>query len=449
MLTRPLSKARRGELAYRLALGLVLGVLGVMALWNAHAFSHNSGYDALQHKEYAELLVSEGQLPSSDGRTAYYKPPGFYLVGGSIFMLGDWLSFDRFKPMQYLNALFLIATALLVLALARLLWPGRRVLHVAAVAFFGLLPVVPLAAAMYHPATMGAFVSTVALYLAARMLVRRSFGRWSVAGLALALIGGVMVMSSNLWTYGTVLFVFAVAGALRAVPRRSAAAVLAVVLGVTLLGAAPWYVRQAREFSNPIFGDRATEAAPVWERRPRSFYTGTGWPQVLTRPYRPSFTNELLPTTYTGLWGDYFGIWVWGSRTPPDAALRRDLTQQNALGALPTALAIAGLLCIAAACLRRRTLRAEPALMLVAGLPLVALAGYLYYTMSFPTTDGDVLKAMFMLPAAPCWALAFGLVTSWVARRRYLRPALAVVLGGSALLVLRFDVVQSPLGGLF
>ncbi len=54
-----------------------------------------------------------------------------------------------------------------------------------------------------------------------------------------------------------------------------------------------------------------------------------------------------------------------------------------------------------------RSVRAPPRLA-VALLPGLGLLGYLYFTISYPTPDGDVLKASYMLTTAPAWAVAFG-----------------------------------------
>ena len=49
---------------------------------------------------------------------------------------------------------------------------------------------------------------------------------------------------------------------------------------------------------------------PIYERRPASFYVDPGLPDVFTAPWRPHYLNRAIPTTYTELWGDYFGIWA-------------------------------------------------------------------------------------------------------------------------------------------
>ena len=52
--------------------------------------------------------------------------------------------------------------------------------------------------------------------------------------------------------------------------------------------------------------------------------------------------------------------------------------------------------------------RRDPARLLVSLLPLAGLAGYLYFTVSYPTPDGDVLKPTYMLTTLGAWALCFG-----------------------------------------
>ena len=141
-------------------------------------------------------------------------------------------------------------------------------------------------------------------------------------------------------------------------------------------------------------------------------------PHVFTDPIRPHFVNEAIPTTYSEVWGDYFGVWR-GSRE-----------RQAFLGLLPTLLAVAGWI---AFLLRSRRL---PARLAVALLPGLGILGYLYFTVSYPTPDGDVLKASYMLTTAPAWALVFGYAVDRLPGR--LRLVTAGVLAASALASLPF-----------
>jgi hypothetical protein len=283
-------------------------------------------------------------------------------------------------------------------------------LQLGALAFFCFLPVVLRVGAMFHPEPLSMLLTAVALLLAARMLGRRDY-RWQLAvatGVALGL--GQLVRAFSLWTFAAVVLAFAVARAWRP---------LAVVVAATAVVASPWYIRQAIEYGNPVF-DRPTPHEAVWDRRPARFYVGLGLPDVFTDPFRPHFRNEAIPTTYSEVWGDYFGVW------------RGNRERQSFLGLLPTLLAVVGWLVLLVS-----SLRAPPRLA-VALLPGLGLLGYLYFTVSYPTPDGDVLKASYMLTTAPAWALAFGYALDRLPRR--VRPVVAGLLAASALAALPFLV---------
>ena len=240
------------------------------------------------------------------------------------------------------------------------------------------------------------------------MLARQEYG-WQLAvatGLALGL--GQLVRAFSLWTFAAVVIAFAAARAWRP---------LLVIVVATAIVASPWYVRQAIKYGNPVF-DRPAPHKAIWDRRPARFYVGLGLPEVFTDPIRPHFVNEAVPTTYSEVWGDYFGVWR-GSRE-----------RQSFLGLLPTLLAVVGWVVLL---VRSRRV---PARLPVALLPGLGLLGYLYFTISYPTPDGDVLKASYMLTTAPAWALAFGYALDRLPGRT--RPVVAGVLAASALASLPF-----------
>jgi hypothetical protein len=82
--------------------------------------------------------------------------------------------------------------------------------------------------------------------------------------------------------------------------------------------------------------------------------------------------------------------------------------------------------------------------LLVALLPLAGIAGYLYFTVSYPVPDGDVLKPTYMLSTLGAWALCFG----WCVDRAGSRaPRLVGVgLGVTAVLFLPFVVYKGAVG---
>jgi hypothetical protein len=387
----------------------LVAAFALVAGWNAYKYPSGGGYDVRQHREYADLLIHHGEIPGPETRSEYYTPPVFYALAGAATVIGEQVhAGDPHKLGQVLNWLVLVATAGVLWLLARELFPGRVWLQLSALAFFCFLPVVLRVGAMFHPEPLSMLLTALALLLAARLLGRPDH-RWQLAvacGLALGL--GQLVRAFSLWTFAAVVLAFAVARAWRP---------LAVVVLATAVVASPWYIRQAIEYGDPVF-DRPQPSEAIWERRPASFYVGLGLPEVFTGPRRPHFLNEAIPTTYSEVWGDYFGVWR-GSRET-----------QNLLGLLPTLLAVAGWIVLL---IRSRHV---PARLPIAVLPGLALLGYLYFTISYPTPDGDVLKASYMLTAAPAWALAFGYALCGLPGR--LRLAAASILAASALASLPF-----------
>jgi hypothetical protein len=390
----------------------LVAALALVAGWNTYRYPSGAGYDVQQHREYADLLIHHGEIPGAGTRSEYYTPPGFYALAGVATLIGEHVhAGDPHKLGQVLNWLVLLATAGVVWLLARELFPGRAWLQLTALGFFCFLPVVLRVGAMFHPEPLSMLLTAVALLLAARML-GRSDHRWQLAaavGIALGL--GQLVRAFSLWTLAAVVLGCAAARAWRP---------LVVLVLAAAVVATPWYVRQAIKYRNPVF-DRPTPQQAIWDRRPASFYAGLGLPEVLTDPIRPHYRNEAIPTTYSDIWGDYFGVW------------KGDRERQSFLGLLPTALALAGWLALV---IRSRGM---PARLPVVLLPALAILGFLYFTVSYPTPDGDVLKASYMLTSVPAWALAFGFACERVARRgRRWAVALALVLSVSALVSVPF-----------
>ena len=421
----------------------IVVLVAVVAVRNALVYPAIAGYDAQEALDYANLLAKEGRLPDATG--SYYTPPGFFAVGGVGILVGEELGLEHPERVgQVFNALAATATVLLLLLLVRELWPGRPVLHLAALGFVVACPVVFKASAMFHPEPLSLLFSTLAVVLAARMLVRRRYSLASALGIGAALAAGQLVRAWSLWTVGVVLLALCVALVTRRSERRAIARALAVAAVAAISLPLPWYAYQATQYENPIF-DRPQVEAPLWDRRPLGFYISLGLPDVLTDPVRPSFSNRFAPVAYSEIWADYFGVWHWNSSGgPPSESEHREMVAQAIVGAPFTLLAIAGWLALLALSIRRPS--DEPARLLVTLLPAAALVGVLYFATAYPTTDGDTGKGSFMLTAVPAWAACFGFAFDGITRRspRLLVP-LTIVLVLCAVVSLRFALaVENP-----
>lgn len=370
----------------------VLAFSGVLGLWNAARYPPDGGYDASAHIAYADGLIEHFRLPHGTGE--FHIPPAFYAIAGSADWVGRRIGLgEPHRVLQALDVVLLLVALALVWSTARMLWPARPHIAFAATAFLAFVPGLVRAAAMFHPELLDFVCSALACWLAVRLL-RDAPSLARAAGVGAILGAGQLVRAFTLWTVGALAIAIGYSRRWRQ---------LLVGLAVAALVPAPWYAHQAITYGHVFAFNRVAPAKPVLDRRPLSFYVGLGVPDVVTHPYRGHFVNRFVPTSYSELWGDYFGFWRWdGSHMT--AGARRALGVQAIVGLLPTILALAG------AVLLLRDARGDPGKLAIAALPPVALLGFLYFTVANPSPDGDVIKATYMLTAAGGWAIGFGLL---------------------------------------
>ncbi len=389
----------------------LVAVFAAIAVWNAFGYPPVGGFDAAEHIAYARGLA-DGELPSGG---ADYTPPVFYVLAAGALELGDVLGLDEpERVVQLMNAALGVGTALLLLALTGLLFPGRPVVRWTALAFFVCCPIVLRTVAMFHPQPLALFLSTLALVLTARMVVRRRYGLWEWLSLAATLGALQLVRSVGLWTVGVVLLTLVAAALADPSRRRAVGKGLAIGASAALLLALPWYVHLQRETGNAVFG-RSSSALPLSQRWPGAFYVSPELPTVVTKPHRGALPPRFLPILYTDTWGDYFGIWSWSPPRPElTPSVNRRLVVQSIVGLPLTAFALAGWFALLGLAVARW--RDAPARLVVVLMPLVSVAGALYYAVQQPSTDGDTVKGMFLLTAAPAWAICVRLRRGHAAR---------------------------------
>ena len=421
----------------------VIAAVAVVAVRNSTVYPAIAGYDAAEAIDYARGLVEDGRLPQATG--SYYTPPGFFAVGGLGIELGEVLGLDHPERVgQVANALAAVGTALLLLVLVRLLWPGRAMLHLAALVFFVACPVVLKSAAMFHPEPLSMLLSTAAVVIAARLLSRPDYRLPVAMALGVTLGLAQLVRAWTIWTVGVVLLVLVVAAVARRHDRGPLVRAVVVVAALALLVPSPWYVHQLDRYDSPVFGQPHPNE-PVWSRRPIGFFVGAGLPEVVTEPYRPSFPTNFLPIAYAETWGDYFGVWRWfPGRDVPSSDDRTQLVAMSLIGLPFTLVALAGWIALLAQFVRRPG--RDAGRQLVALLPLAALAGVLYFATAYPTPDGDTVKGSFMLTAVPAWAACFGYAFDGLrGRHPRLSPALIAALGLLALATVPFLLASADL----
>jgi hypothetical protein len=307
---------------------------------------------------------------------------------------------------------------------------------VSALAFFALLPVVAKTAAMFHPETLNMLLSTAAVTLATWMLLRRRFElRW-LGLLGLTLIAGQLVRASSLFTLAAIGIAFLAAFATPSFRQHMPVRQIGIAAAVVALIAVPWYVsRIASHKTQPGLSLSSLHFSAARTGGPP--FLGLSLGEVFHTPVRPFYKTEVLPETYTDIWGDWFGAFAWsGYSAGPSPEALKLLQDQSWIGIVPTFLAIAGWFGLVVLAARRR-LERIPILPLLL-LPVIAVGVYLWRAYVLPSPDGDLTKATYLLTTVPAWAIGFGVAVERLSRRRLVAFAIAAMLIAFGILELRF-----------
>jgi hypothetical protein len=382
---------------YGAIVGAVLAAEAVLLTWNAWRFDWLRGYDAFANDLYASVVANDLRLPSTSESGVWHTPPLWFALAGALRRLADaagWAPVQR--PGQLLAAAAGLAVCAVAFLLARALWPERRGLHLVALVLTAATPALVRASAMYHPETLAAALTGGGLVIAVRGLrTRPTLATGAGAG---ALLG--LAALTRAWAvpvFCAVLLVFAI-DALR---RRAWAPVVAVavVFGV-LVG--PWLVNQQLAHGSALAFNRPPPTVALVHRRPASFYLGPRMLDVFEQPVTPRFRNELVPHLYADWWGDWALTWDTPPPPAPGQLLEEGVSdarvRQNAVGLVPTLLALAGLVSLVLLAVARRNLAFG-----VVPLSAAALgAAYLLFAVRYPSTDGDTIKATYLLALLPC-----------------------------------------------
>lgn len=421
----------------RAAIACLFALMLFVGLWNAARYPVMLGYDAQEHITYADGLIHNGRTPTAAEGGEYYAPPGYYAIAGAATWVGEKIGLaEPHQAAQYLNVVFVLLTGALLLVLARLLFPRKPGVWVSTLGFFALLPVVAKTAAMFHPETLNMLMSTAAVTLATWMLLRRRFAlRWLFL-LGLTLGAGQLVRASSLFTFAAVALALLAALATPSFRRHMPLRRIGLAAAALALVAVPWYARQiVTHKTQPGLSLSSLRFSPARPGGPPFFALSLD--DVFNRPVRPFYKTEVLPETYTEIWGDWMGSFAWsGYSAGPSPQALKVMQDQSWIGVLPTFLAIAGWLALAVLAARRRLERIP--LMPLLLLPVIAVGAYLWRAYVLPSPDGDLTKASYLLTTVPAWALGFGLAIDRLSRRRLLAFGIAAALLAFGILELRF-----------
>lgn len=393
-----------GSRTYRAAVGTLLAAEASLLFTNAWRFDWLRGYDAFANDLYAAIVADEHRLPSDTESGVWHTPPLWFALAGALRRLAAAAEWDPQRPGQLLAAAAGLAVCVLVLLLARELWPERPLVHVVALLLTGTTPALVRASAMYHPETLAVALAAGAMLVTVRALRR---GPTPAAALGAGTLLGLATLT-RAWALPVLVAVVA-CFVLEGWPRRRFGPAL-VVLGTTLVLLGPWLVNQQLAHGDALAFNRDAPSEPFLERRSASFYLGPRALRVLDHPITPLFRNELVPQLYADWWGDW--ALTWDSPPPPAPAellppgVVAERARQAAVGIVPTILGLAGLFSLALLASARRSAR-------LALLPLTAVlvaGAFVVFAVRFPSTDGDTIKGTYLLMALPAASLGAAFV---------------------------------------
>jgi 4-amino-4-deoxy-L-arabinose transferase-like glycosyltransferase len=372
-----------------------------------------------RHEEWLradERLGSEARRDGGGPNPAGPNPPLYYLweslpyraTAGEDF-------FSRVTAMRIASVPFLLLTVAATWLLAGVVFGPRRPLQLCAAAVPALLPMVTFISTSVSPDALLYALSTLALWLAARVIVRRA--QWLDVACLLAVAGLAVVTKATSYAFLPAVVVAVAIGAYRAGGARRTAAALAVGVAAFALTAGPWYVA-ARLEERPATGQIQGTAGKVDQREFVSYL----WQYYLPRlpfqtPYAPLYAE--LPQAYETWFKQSIGAFGWlETRWPPPVY---------------AAIALIGLLLAGAALAnivgKRRSI--DRGLLAFFAIALLVLVAALHWN-EYRLAEGSgvlVSQGRYLFPLIGLFALVPAAALDSLPRRFH-GPALGAVLGG-------------------
>ncbi len=390
------------------------------------------GFDARNHLNYVDWLVTRRELPLATDGWSMFHPPLFYALCAAMLPAGALLGEPGRSDSLVLKAVVFASGALALVAtalLARRLLPGDPAARALAILFAAVLPVNLYTAAYFSNESLHTLLVSLALLASVDVLLAARPRAWR-----LLLLGTLFGLAAL--TKFTALVVIPIALAFVAVklwredherPTRLAARLLAASLPVVAI--AGWfYLRNWLRFGDPLVANwRLPGAGQTWWQQP-GFHTlayFTRFGEALVHPYMAGL-RSFWDSGYSTFWGDGY---IAGRVFPADrhGLWNYDFMSIGYWMALPaTLLLLAGALRGAQLALRDP----EPGRRAAFGLCAAAAWGlglaYLYLTLAlafFTQAKATYLLAL-LTPLALWFALGFRWLDSALAPRPGLRAAL-------------------------
>jgi 4-amino-4-deoxy-L-arabinose transferase-like glycosyltransferase len=431
----PTPPSPRPDKALRWAVIGAYIAINAIVFYNARRHDPGIGYDSDAHLHYM-MALSHGRLPTSGDTGEFFSPPLPYVPGAIALAMGHGLECS-FKIAQYAQFAFSLVLTFFLLQLCGLIKKDDDRLGLIALLCLGMIPAYYKTFAMIRGEPLLATLAVVIAWLAVRTFVAKE--RMSViAAIVLGLLLGAAAISRQWGIFLIPPVVLLGAWRMRRDGKFWPAFRTLAIAGLFCAISGSWYyLHLHRTYGSMTAFNRSKETID----RPLGFYIGFPVARVISKPIRPDEARRwVLPILYCDTWGDYWmhfliygenrrgrytqGNYITSERVPPyRRAVRTNMHQIrpylrriNALSLLPTAVMLAGLgygVMTIVRLLRTSPLPADqrladvPALTVAFATLIVVstMSGYYWFLKNYTDTNGDTIKASYILQTMPFAAL--------------------------------------------
>ncbi len=260
--------------AARRLLFVVLAAAFALSVLFALRMPFDANPDEAAHRDYVRLLVEQRGfvrfVAGDPARFETHQPPLYYLLCAPVYLLFGGSVF----------ALRLVAVPLQLLTIwlafraARDLFPDRAEIALGAAAFVAFLPTQAQLGGAINNDALTTLICTALFWRLGRLAAVGQDAKG--AALAGALLGvGLLTKSSVLTLAPAMLLAHGIAVRARLLTMRTALAHLALSLGLALLIAAPWLLRNVRLYGDPLALSIYTQTGPNFT--PAEMMQARGW----------------------------------------------------------------------------------------------------------------------------------------------------------------------------
>jgi 4-amino-4-deoxy-L-arabinose transferase-like glycosyltransferase len=418
------------------AAGALVLVAIAMRLNNALRYPSLHGYDSYAHATYIWHLLKAQTVPLASDGWGRFHPPLYYLLCAGLWWTLAWL--EPRTVLKIISATFSmlgLLSAFVSYRLARMYFPKRPILHLAAPLFVLFLPVHLYTAPMLGNESLNTVICSLALmYMVMTLRTERN---------APVIVLGIVLGLGLLTKFTSVVYVMCAGVVLLIWFARSHkwkrlfawTAILAVSI---LIIAGPFYARNMRVYGNPVqmsrdyFATQRIENTITKGRRDLAAYTSFDTrilrnPTYISGPVLNSVWTGAFATTWYDAEGGWFLPFALGN--PVVTRIGQALL---ILGLVPTILVLVGM----AEGVRHLIVRGwDDVLVCMAAATVLMLALFVVYT--YENRIFTAVKASYLLPAVVPFSFWFtlGLDVSRLLGRACAR-AIGAALGALVLLII-------------